>query len=122
MIPKTYESCAMAINDHAEFMISTGCNKNIFIKHGGTSSPHYKDYTFNNNRMWWNGNVFSLQNDSAEMNITALINNAVLQDRDSILMKMMDITDVNDLGMIIANAETIYGEMHAIPIHPLNSN
>ena len=100
-IPKQEKTYATAINDSGRILI----NSSYKLNNAGYTYIKSKVRDKNNKT------IFRLSS----------INNEILNNHESIWMKVIKIISVNDNGEIIAQGETIYGEYHVIFLTPTNS-
>lgn len=121
IIPKNTESCAIAINDIGDVLISAGHNAIYFVRNDNQifmSDGFYK----NLNNQFRYSDRFVRDRDDKVLKNTMRLNELITNDINSIWMKITKLVSVNDNGEIIAQGETIYGEQHAMFLAPLKSN
>lgn len=133
-IPKTSQSCAIAINDMGDFFIHDVDENNKFlVRNDGLTIQHSYDLNMLSN----SGHVYNYNydyglpvppknigfivkdRDGKEACVDSFIQNQIKKDLDSIWTKVIKIIRVNSSGKILAQGETIYGEQHAMILNPI---
>jgi hypothetical protein len=119
-IPKNSESKAIAINDIGDVLISSGHNTIYYVRNDGEISVFDGFQKSLNNKYICSDKHVCDRNKILITNIMK-IRQSIMDNKDSILMGLSKIVNINNDGEIIAQGETLYGEQHAILLTPVKS-
>jgi hypothetical protein len=119
-VPKSSASCAIAMNDNGDILIK-GETGHLFIHEENTISRYIPEWfqKINNTYMSGQGDVIMDKNTRMIASI-GMINSKLIEDFDSIWMKVTRIISANESGATIAEGQTIFGEKHAMLIIPFD--
>lgn len=121
-VPKSSASCAIAMNDKGDILIK-GETLHLFIHEENTISSRYIPEWFQkiNNTYMSGGNSDVIMDKNNRMIASiGMINPKLIEDFDSIWMKVTRIISANESGATIAEGQTIFGEKHAMLIIPFD--
>jgi hypothetical protein len=120
-IPKTEQSFALAINDSDEILVSDYINRYLLKNNVLQRKISHAQQLINNSGQLYSQQFVFEKNDSILLYLPSL-NEKINMDYDSIWMKILKITSVNDNKEIIAQGKTVWGEDHAVFLTPMSSN
>jgi len=119
-VPKSTSTQALSINDLGDVIISSR-----LVREDGKVIPgSYHGAKKSNKNHFLNKNSDCvLDRDGKQINPgpQAFVNSELYTDYDSIWMRCIETTGINDKGEIIAIGSTIYGEQHAMLLTPIKS-